>query len=201
MDNKRWLRSKALRWWCWFVVTVLLSLPRSLFLHGHMAATSEAHPSLSLFLSHQKPFSCYAIAIAPLFGSNSQRRSRRYRRARGGADKDRLRWVAPPYPRNPNFALIMSVTFLTCYNKRIKIYFRETLRAHFTRLFALSVYLGSLVWPNNGGLVFAGNRKLPGDHIRQEAPSSGRAVPQTRTTWDAAEPRGDPLFHSDFFST
>ena len=68
---------------------------------------------------------------------------------RGGADNDRLRWVASPYPRNPNFALIMSVTFLTCYNKRIKIYFRETLRAHFTRLFALSVYLGSLGAPRS----------------------------------------------------
>ena len=41
-----WLGSKALRRWCWFVVTVVLSLPLSLFLHGHMAAT--AHPSLSL---------------------------------------------------------------------------------------------------------------------------------------------------------
>ena len=30
------------------MVTVVLSLPLSLFLHGHMAATSEAHPSLSL---------------------------------------------------------------------------------------------------------------------------------------------------------
>ena len=68
----------------------------------------------------------------------------------GVADKDRLRWVAPPYPRNPNLALSLSVTFFTCCNnKRTKIYLRERLRAHFARLFALSVYLGSLGAPRS----------------------------------------------------
>ena len=38
--------------------------------------------------------------------------------------------------------------------------------------------------PNNGGLVFAGNRKLPGDHIRQEVPRRAAAwLSQSRTTW------------------
>lgn len=141
--------------------------------------------SAPLSLRHQKPFSCYAIAIAiaiaPSKATVNVAEQNRQTEI-GRASFTRLS-IYPIFSRILNVAFHHSkqrrgyyVGMMLIYSSE-KIYLRERLRAHSYP----SPLRSFSVRPNNGGLVFAGNRKLPGDHIRQEVPQRHRAVPVSQT--------------------
>ena len=174
------------------VVSLLLSLSLSLSrpLHGHMAETSEAHPSRTATknLSRVMP----SPSLAP------SKETVNVERRRGGADRltEIGRASDTPFLIHPTFPRILDAAhphLKLGYNlgigsicQSIKIYLRERHRAHLHH----SALRSFSARPNNGGLVFAGNRKLPGDHIRQEVPRRRMAVPVPHNLgWDAAAER------------